>query len=556
MHRKESDSGRRLARSLVFGVPIACVIAAAVFGRPLFETNDDAALAMVGAGFGIAAEPDPHLIFSHAAYGLLLNLLSIVFGPQAHGVATLTAIGLSIGLSVGALHAQGNRDTVFLICAAAVGSVIFTSALLRPQFTTTATLLVSAATALHLATARSGFAGGRIALVLATAALGYMIRPHSALLVLVVLGPALAWLCIRAPANERSAHRRFLAGIIVVLLLLGLIDWAAYALDADWKEIPDYNRLRGLFIDYGRVPFVREAPEYVASGWSENDHAMFMSWFSDAPLFDSSIVSSIAARFALGGEALRFERIVDWVATPLHFPMLLILLAAQAALVLWPGQRRGAALLVLTGELAAISIMAVAGRPPLFRVWFSVSSAALLGLVFLLPRASVLRIGGRVRGALALACLIGCAAGVGQVIAEHRYNLARAALYRTKMEEAREAFGAKTIAWGQSLIFEWLVTPTAVHYPFPDVLMVPIGVFSRTPVAAGTLAKLGISDLSRTLCFDPDIRLVVAASIVENVPAFCQEHFGKDTAFELIFAHDRTEIYAPLNRTAPKGKIE
>ena len=95
--------------AIVLGVPFLTVLGVVLLGNPLFEGNDDTGLAMVGAGFGLAAEPDAHLIFSHYGYGLLLGAVSRFAGPNAHGWISLAALGLSMGLFLRALceHLRG-----------------------------------------------------------------------------------------------------------------------------------------------------------------------------------------------------------------------------------------------------------------------------------------------------------------------------------------------------------------------------------------------------------------------------------------------------------------
>src|SRR6476660_2798659 len=143
------------------------LIAAIFFGTPLFEGNDDAGLAMIGAGFGLAAEPEPHIIFSHFGYGLFLNFISRFVGPYAHGWTSLAALGLSIGLYSRAVceHLRGHGALVGAILVIAVGCV-FARALLEVQFTITAALLFGAAMSCWLTVLREGARSPGLALVI------------------------------------------------------------------------------------------------------------------------------------------------------------------------------------------------------------------------------------------------------------------------------------------------------------------------------------------------------------------------------------------------------
>ena len=84
--------------AICVGLPLVAIFGVLAFGNPLFDGNDDTGLAMLGAGFGLAVEPEPHLIFSHFGYGILLKVVSRLAGACAHGWTTLAALGLGMGL--------------------------------------------------------------------------------------------------------------------------------------------------------------------------------------------------------------------------------------------------------------------------------------------------------------------------------------------------------------------------------------------------------------------------------------------------------------------------
>src|SRR3954467_6345030 len=117
-----------------------CALAASLTLEPLFMTNDDSALAMIGAGFGIASHPEPHLIFAHYGYGIIVGLLSRIIGPAAHGWITLCSLTGCLFLLVKAVFlARGFALSAYLwviilFCA-------FTGAMIEPQFTITSALL-------------------------------------------------------------------------------------------------------------------------------------------------------------------------------------------------------------------------------------------------------------------------------------------------------------------------------------------------------------------------------------------------------------------------------
>ncbi|MBV8216305.1 MAG: hypothetical protein JOZ08_24065, partial [Verrucomicrobia bacterium] len=149
-----------------------------IFGEPLYYSNDDAGIAMVGSGFGEAAHPDPHLVWCHYGYGLILGMLTKFIGLNAHGWVTIAAIWLSLALLIQAIfHTQRPivRWSLLLLSVGAIYSV----ALLSAQFTTTAGVLFGAAIACWLADGTPGRKSFlAIAPILLALILSYLIRPE------------------------------------------------------------------------------------------------------------------------------------------------------------------------------------------------------------------------------------------------------------------------------------------------------------------------------------------------------------------------------------------
>jgi hypothetical protein len=254
---------------LSFGI----VIGVALIGEPLFGSNDDTGLAMMGAGFGLAAQPEPHLVFSHYGYGLLLNVLSHIIGPVAHGWVTMAMLGSSIALFALALYQQsGNSERVIWIVLVVAGGCMFARALLAPDFTITAALFFGAAVSFRMATLETKPSAGLATAIYGALVLSFLVRPIVTLLGLIVVGPALAWFAWRGPLAGRRAIRLFMLMIAIIVPLLYLIDYAAYAFSPDWRDALAYNQVRGLFNDFNRVPWIPNSPEYRQVGWSRNDY--------------------------------------------------------------------------------------------------------------------------------------------------------------------------------------------------------------------------------------------------------------------------------------------
>jgi len=255
-----TQSQRLLVAVIVATLAVALT---AFFGNPLFATNDDVGLAMIGAGFGMAAHPEPHLVFAHYGYGLLLNGLSQIVGPRAHGFMTLFAVGLSLGLFI---YAVGKRLEFLLAGLFVAGGCIYVSAFLTPQFTVTAGVLVAAGLACYLAAAqREEISFGLLTSIYLAVVLGGLIRPTSALAVTIVYAPLLGWRALKGDQVEQRNIRYLIVSLGIIELTICALDWAAYYFSADWTRALEYNFTRALFNDFYRVPWRSKAAAYKAA---------------------------------------------------------------------------------------------------------------------------------------------------------------------------------------------------------------------------------------------------------------------------------------------------
>lgn len=537
-------SSLNLRRYIIFfGVPLVAVLGVVLFGTPMFEGNDDTGLAMVGAGFGLAVDPDPHLVFAHFGYGLLLNAVSRFAGPHAHGWTTLAALGLSMALYSRALCGH-LRAPAYWVGAALiiVGGCVFVRALLEAQFTITAALLFGAAIGCWLSTQQDGHRSTALLIAIYGAIiLSFMIRPASALLGLVVIGPALIWLGWLGPAAGRKPARNLIAAVAVVALIAYVTDKAGYAFSPEWRDAIEYNQLRSLFNDFFRIPWIAGAPEYEKVGWSANDYAIFLNWYSLHPIFDYDNIKFLAQSLVQKTPWLVLSGLPDWLTAPWDQPILGCLVAVQLVLCLLLPRHRVFVTLVLMGALCAIVLSALSGRPPQFRVWFAIASVAVLCTLPLLFTAES---GLRLFQKFGVGLLVGIAIFVGSTaIRGHQERVANAATYRAALSEMKPFFSGTVISWGASLMWEWLITPTNVHPPLAGMTIPSIGLFTKMPVMRSTLRRLGIADLGLTLCTQPDVRLIANTEFVGQIQTFCEEHYNIRPAYTFVFSHTRTLIY-------------
>jgi hypothetical protein len=507
----------------------------------LFDGNDDTGLAMMGAGFGVAVEPEPHLIFSHFGYGLLLSFVSRFAGPYAHGWTSLAALGLSIGLYSRAVceHARGHGALLGTLMIIAAGCV-FAQALLEVQFTITAGLLFGAAMSCWLTVLREGTGSpGLAAVIYGALILSFLIRPSAAILGFVVVGPALVWLAWRGPTSSRSPTRHLIITIAAIATMVYFADRAAYAFSADWRDVLEYNQLRSLFNDFFRIPWIATAPEYQKVGWSANDYQMFMNWYSLHPIFDYDNIKFLARTLLLQAPFLEPSGVRDWLMAPWNSPILSALVIGQLLLCLLLPRQRSLTFLLLVGTFAALILLGLTGRPPKFRVLFPAIGIGFLCMLVIVAEVKLVQL--QKVGIGVLLC-IGLYAGSTTVLT-HRKQVADTVAYRAAIADAKPYFSGTIISWGSGLAWESLITPTTIHAPVAGLTIASIGAISKTPIMQSTLRRLGIADLGSTLCTQPDVRLIADASQIAMLQTFCEQHYHMRPVYSLVFDSPRTQIF-------------
>lgn len=516
-------------------------VALTVFlGDPLFATNDDVGLAMVGAGFGMAAHPEPHLVFSHYGYGLLLNGLSYVVGARAHGIVTLFAVGFSLGLFV---YTIGKRLEFLLVSALIAGGCIYTVALLTPQFTVTSGILVAAALACHAASARRGdFSPMLWACIFFSIILGGLIRPSSAVAVCVICAPHLVWVAFRGTGVEQRSARYLIVFLSIIGILAYALEWAAYYLSDDWKRVLEYNFTRALFNDFYRVPWVPDNAAYKEAGWSNNDYLMFKNWFASHDIYRFENIASIAGSVTTHGPAIDVQQIFASFVRLVTKPLLAAILVCQLMLLIVFRQTR--LTLLLIGVVLAVLLSASTGRPPQDRVLIMILGTGLIMSLAMISVETQAKVALAQSLILSLAVLLSLGIGL-QAGAQHRAAVSASATYRNKLASAAPYFEGRVIGWGGSLMWEWLVTPTRVYPPVLNRVIPSIGALSRTPVLDAALEGIGIRDLGRALCLDRDIHIIASGRFIQQLEVFCEEHYQSRPGYRLVYSQSpRTRIYA------------
>jgi hypothetical protein len=197
--------------------------------------------------------------------------------------------------------------------------------------------------------------------------------------------------------------------------------------------------------------------------------------------------------------------------------------------------------LLILGEFAAMTAVACTGRIPLSYLCQAAADTTLLCLCALLVSSPDSNARLRPLG-LILACVAGLAAGL-VFWSDHVQVCRAAAQYRQWIVQNRDLFKGKVTVWDLGLMWEWLITPTRIYPPFPELKVASIDDVNSMPIETRMLKELGIDDLAKDLCSDPDTRLLCPRELIGNLAGFCQQHYGIRPVFKEAARWDYQAIY-------------
>ena len=527
-----------------------------VFGDPVYQVNDDSFLAMVGAGFGVAVKPEAHLVWSHFGYGLILTALSHVLGPNAHGWVTIAAIWLSLVLLIATAMRSDTRIARATILLACLGCIYLT-AILSAEFTITSAILFGAGIGIFvvfIGTERPAFKS-RIALAFLALVLSYLIRPDSYHMGLVIIGPALLFACWRRGILMKPA--RILALLLISIAIVGFAtDKIAYLASPAWRPIPHYFDLAANFTDFGRVPWLPQAPEYRQVGWSYDDYVMFTRWYTRDPIFQLPNISFLVSRLAIPVTNFAPGRIWAWFVFAFTSWSFLLTLCSQIAIcLLLDKSRKSFGLLLIAGEFIAIFAAASTGRILLGYILGAAANITLLILCALLASTAFKKTSSLRNFGLIVVAAIGVFSSF-LVWFDHAHVAREAVDYRKWILDNRRLFDGKVTVWDVGIMWEWLITPTRIYPPFPQLKVASIDDINSMPIETAMLNELGIEDLAKELCTDPNMRLLCPRHLIKHLAGFCAEHYGVKPNFKEAATWRYQGIYVLDNLQSPRAMSE
>lgn len=250
---------------------------------PVWETNDDVAMAMVAHGYGFASYGSPNLLFSNVVWGYIVRALHGLFGFQGYSVGTFSALLLSCWFYLYFFKRLGVAYSISL----PVVATVLAWPILFPQFTVNAGLLTIAAVMGWHTYAKTR---DRLSLVAGCilALLGFLIRQLEFGLAMAVATPFLPW---RLLLRDRPLQIACLSTLLAISVSYA-VDSNAYRSN-EWKHFNLQNLARAPYTDFGVADQLRARPIILHNnGYSENDIDLISNWFFvDPNLFNGAALT-------------------------------------------------------------------------------------------------------------------------------------------------------------------------------------------------------------------------------------------------------------------------
>ena len=493
--------------------------------EPFWETNDDAAMAMIVHGYGIAAAPDPATVYQSVLYGRLVQLLPAIVGLPAYGVATYGLLALAFATCGLALWRAGTPP----VLAAAALFTVFAPTFIYPQFTLVAGLLGVAGGTLLLA-ARSRLSVAECVLAGTVLALGSLVRVEELVLVGVILCPF--FFSAGHPARLRCAIT--LSCVAIVTTVSAAISYHYYEGQA-WSDFFALSARRAPFTDFGYSRYFNKYPlDAVLAGFTFNDVRLTEAFFfADPRVFSVERFDRATAHinlFLWMWSNLSSADPMLWLFTSPQVLALMVLL-----LVLGRSDLSRAARWSLLLLLAAVVASFLAGKPGTGRHWVP----PLAGIVFLrLCHFSVKR-------AYAVRAVSACV--VAGVIAT--VVMSRNADHRNEAARTRAAFCSLPsdrfyVFWGDTPPLHRIYGPLSPPATPCSLRLYGIGIYAFAPFALERLhAATGSRDLVAALLEGSELDLLTPDGLIRGLEIFVRQHYGKNLTSRILGAYDQFSWY-------------
>lgn len=508
----DKNDTRRVSNGSPYDLLVAFLVNAilvaftCIYLTPQWETNDDAAMAMIANGKGLVAEASSQLIFSNLIWGHLIRLSTQVFGYFGYSVGTFGSVVVSGTVIYYTLRKTG---CVHILCIAVI-TLISVRPLLLPQFTLSAGLsMIAALCLLHLFTNTQKLFFLVASCVLAY--ISYVIRSQEAALVFVVAFPSFAR---RSVVSQRKV---WAAALCIAIAMTGssIADYVSYQ-SSDWQAFNEINLARAPYTDFGADALLKKRPDiYGPQGLSSNDATLVTGWglYAVPDLATPSVLKAMLT--GLGFQIVGHSVIqnVSLALTALANPYLGFLFTSAIVALIFCRQRQPLFISWLV-FISVIIMLGLLGRPAILRVYYP-----LLGWLLVAPMLSIV---GEIQQRLA--SLIVAAALIGNATSVYIQLSATRTLEGTELTGLKALNREPLYVWGGQFPFETAFSPTRNPTALINLRIYGFGVFTPAPFSVASLERAEGRPFERQLLLPQGLFIMASAQDLSTLAVYCQEH--------------------------------
>jgi len=521
--------------------------------HPSYQTNDDPAMSLYGAGVAIREAPDEHLLFMHVWIGWLLKWLYTTYQDVPwYALLLYAAFAFASVAVLYTLWYRRRTPTTFALFLV-LYLVLLRSYAQELQFTVVAIYCTVAgwlAASAH-AMADDGAAGrGVTPGALFALLLGASVRDVGFAIASVVCVPLLLYSWRASTEAGRRSLAVIAATAAVVFALLYGINLQHYRADGAWADFYEYNALRAEFNDYRLIRYdARTQPVFEAAGWSMIDYLMIKNWFhADAKTFSKEKLRQIVE--AVGGyeRDVRSARVARQLSGALgnRYWMGAVVILIWIGVVwgfarVWPVIGTLAVALVL---IVALTVLTNKGVPP--RVFIPVAGACALVAAFLAavrpdaaPRAPWRKL---LSVAMAAGISVYAAYCVGHAVTQAHIREDQQRAFEADIAELAPHRSELYVAWAAAFPYEHIDPLASLGY-LRDLKILPLGAELHTPHVAGTMERFGIHDLYLALASKPNVYLVSDEEKNRLYAQYMRERYQLDVVLRKRFQGRTFVVY-------------
>lgn len=293
MKNKVVEFVKRISVFQVINIVLFLIITVLI--TPVYETNDDQAMAYVA--MGAYGERDFHLVFINVILGKLLVFLFSVFpGLNWYVVLYEVLIFTAITMLINIFEKKCEKKfaafpIILIIYLFAVNYYYYV------QFSKSAGILPAVGLLYSVfLTEEKQRKWYKYILPGLLIVCGSCYRFEVLYMVGFLFIPLLLYVFWKAEKKQKMFF--FVYGALVCVAVFGLriADRALYKADEEWAYYLDYNQKRAKLTDYGWPNYQRNREELTALGISLVDYENFQTWdFADRDLFDTEVLENLIA---------------------------------------------------------------------------------------------------------------------------------------------------------------------------------------------------------------------------------------------------------------------